>query len=410
MHTVWKGAISFGLVHVPVKMFAAVEDRDIAMRMIHRECGGPIAYVRTCRNCGKEVANEEIAKGYEYEKGRFVLFEKDELDALAEETSKTIRILDFVDMREIDPIYFQRSYYLAPDQAGAGAYGLLLEAMKRTGRIGIASVAIRSKGSLAAVRFIDNCLVLETIAWPDEVRPVAQVPGLPERTAVNEKELEMATMLIDHLTGPFEPEKYRDEYRERLMEAIQAKIAGEEVHIAPERERTNVIDLMAALQASLEAAGAAKAGPAASADKGAARAAGTGSTGTGAAKAGSAAEAAKGAARAAGTGSTGAGAAKAGSAAGAAKGAARAAGTGSTGAGAAKAGPAASADMGAARTAGTGSTGAGAAKAGPAASVDKGAARAAGSAATKPGSAATAGTGAPLAAAAPDGGAGNSGR
>jgi len=353
MHTVWKGAISFGLVHVPVKMFAAVEDRDIAMRMIHRECGGPIAYVRTCRNCGKEVANEEIAKGYEYEKGRFVLFEKDELDALAEETSKTIRILDFVDMREIDPIYFQRSYYLAPDQAGAGAYGLLLEAMKRTGRIGIASVAIRSKGSLAAVRFIDNCLVLETIAWPDEVRPVAQVPGLPERTAVNEKELEMATMLIDHLTGPFEPEKYRDEYRERLMEAIQAKIAGEEVHIAPERERTNVIDLMAALQASLEAAGAAKAGPAASADKGAARAAGTG-----AAKAGSAAEAAKGAARAAGTGSTEAGAAKAGSAAGAAK----------------------------------------------------GAARAAGSAATKPGSAATAGTGAPLAAAAPDGGAGNSGR
>jgi DNA end-binding protein Ku len=270
MHTVWKGAISFGLVHVPVKMFAAVEDRDIALRLIHRECGGPIAYVRTCKNCGKEVGGEEIAKGYEYEKGRYVLFDKDELDALAEETSKTIRILDFVDMGEIDPIYFQRSYYLAPDQAGAGAYGLLLEAMRRTGRIGIASVAIRSKGSLAAVRFVGNCLVLETIAWPDEVRPVAQVPGLPERTAVNEKELEMATMLINHLTGPFEPEKYRDAYRERLMEAIQAKIAGEEVHIAPAQERTNVIDLMAALQASLEAAGAAKAGPATTADKGAA--------------------------------------------------------------------------------------------------------------------------------------------
>ncbi|OUM94848.1 MAG: Ku protein [Thermobacillus sp. ZCTH02-B1] len=284
MHTVWKGAISFGLVHVPVKMFAAVEDRDIAMRMIHRECGGPIAYVRTCRNCGKEVANDEIAKGYEYEKGRFVLFEKEELDALAEETSKTIRILDFVDMREIDPIYFQRSYYLAPDQAGAGAYSLLLEAMKRTGRIGIANVAIRSKGSLAAVRFIGNCLVLETIAWPDEVRPVSQVPGLPEQTIVNERELELATLLIDHLTGPFEPEKYRDEYRERLMEAIQAKIAGEEVHVAPERERTNIIDLMAALQASLEAAGAAKAGPAPLAEKPPetkkAKAAGTGASPT----------------------------------------------------------------------------------------------------------------------------------
>ncbi|AGA59078.1 Ku protein [Thermobacillus composti KWC4] len=265
MHTVWKGAISFGLVHVPVKMFAAVEDKDIAMRMIHRECGGPIAYVRTCKNCGKEVATEDIAKGYEYEKGRFVLFEKEELDALAAETSKTIRILDFVDMREIDPIYFQRSYYLAPDQAGAGAYNLLLEAIKRTGRIGIANVSIRSKGSLAAIRFIENCLVMETIAYPDEVRPVHQVPGLPEHTAVNEKELEMATMLIDHLTGPFEPEKYKDEYRGRLMEAIQAKIAGEEVHIAPEQERTNVIDLMAALQASLEAAGAPKAGPAATA-------------------------------------------------------------------------------------------------------------------------------------------------
>jgi len=275
MHTVWKGAISFGLVHVPVKMFAAVEDKDISMRMIHRECGGPIAYVRTCKNCGKEVANEDIAKGYEYEKGRFVLFGKDELDALAAESSKTIRILDFVDMREIDPIYFQRSYYLSPDQAGAGAYSLLLEAMKRTGRIGIANVSIRSKGSLAAIRFIENCLVMETIAYPDEVRPVHQVPGLPEQTAVNEKELEMATMLIDHLTGPFEPEKYRDEYRERLMEAIQAKIAGEEVHIAPEQERTNVIDLMAALQASLEAAGAPKAGPAATADAGAGAEAGT---------------------------------------------------------------------------------------------------------------------------------------
>lgn len=263
MHTVWKGAISFGLVHVPVKMFSATEDKDISMRLIHRECGGPIAYVRTCRNCGKEAAGEDIARGYEYEKGRFVLFEKEELEALAAESSKTIRILDFVDLHEIDPIYFQKTYYLSPDQAGAGAYNLLLEAMKQTGRIGIANVSIRSKSSLAAIRVIENCLAMETIFYPDEVRPVHQVPGLPESTAVDDKELAMATMLIEHLSAPFDPAKYKDEYRERVMEAIQAKIAGEEVHIAPEQERTNVIDLMAALQASLEAAGAPAAEPSA---------------------------------------------------------------------------------------------------------------------------------------------------
>jgi len=262
MHTVWKGAISFGLVHVPVRMFSATEDKDISMRLIHKACGGPIAYVRMCRACETEVAFEDIAKGYEYDKGRFVLFEKEELEALSTEATKTIQILDFVDLDEIDPIYFQKTYYLSPDQAGANAYNLLLEAMQRSGRIGIANISIRSKSSLAAIRVIDKCLVMETIFYPDEIRPIGQVPGLPEERKVNDKELTMATMLIEQLTTPFEPGKYTDEYRGRLMEAIQAKIAGEEIHVAPEQQRTNVVDLMAALQASLEAVNMPAADPA----------------------------------------------------------------------------------------------------------------------------------------------------
>jgi len=253
MHTVWKGAISFGLVHVPVKMFSATEDKDISMRYIHRECGTPLAYVRRCTTCEQDVEWEGITKGYEYEKGKFVLFEKDELDALGAEASKEIKIIDFVNLSDIDPIYFQKTYFLSPDLTGANAYNLLLEAMRQSGKIGIANVSIRSKGSLAAIRVIDNCIAMETIFYPDEIRAIDQVPNLPEKIAVNDKELTMAKMLIEQLSVPFEPEKYRDEYRERVIDLIQKKVAGEEIKVVPEKQVTNVIDLMAALQASLEA-------------------------------------------------------------------------------------------------------------------------------------------------------------
>ncbi|WP_106766777.1 Ku protein [Paenibacillus faecalis] len=253
MHTVWKGAISFGLVHVPVKMFSATEDKDISMRYIHKECGSPLSYVRKCPVCEEEVGWDEISKGYEYEKGKFVLFEKEELDQLSGQNSKNITILDFVDLTEIDPIYFQKTYYLSPDQAGANAYRLLLEAMRQSGKIGIAKIAIRSKSSMAAIRVIDECLAIETIFYPDEIRPISQVPNLPENADVNEKELSMARMLIEQLSSPFDPEKYTDDYRERLLDMISSKVAGEEVKIAPARQETNVVDLMAALQASIEA-------------------------------------------------------------------------------------------------------------------------------------------------------------
>lgn len=253
MHTVWKGAISFGLVHVPVKMFSATEDKDISLRYIHKECGSPLSYVRKCPVCDKEVAWEEIGKGYEYEKGKFVLFDKEELDQLTEESSKSISILDFVDLTEIDPIYFQKTYYLAPDQAGANAYRLLMEAMRQTGKIGIAKISIRSKSSLAAIRVLENCLAIETIYYPDEVRPASQVPNLPEAGVVNDKELEMAKMLISQLSTTFDAAKYTDDYRQRMLDLIAHKVAGEEFHIAPTRQENNVIDLMAALQASIEA-------------------------------------------------------------------------------------------------------------------------------------------------------------
>ncbi|CAM3640847.1 Ku protein [Cohnella lubricantis] len=255
MHTVWKGAISFGLVHVPVKMFTATEDKDVHLRYIHKPCGTPISYTRTCPHCEKPTEWEEITRGYEYEKGRFVLFDDEELEAIKPETARTIQILDFVDLREIDPVYYQKTYYLSPDQAGGGAYNLLLEAMRQSGRIGIAKIAIRSKSSLAAIRVVDNCICLETMFYPDEIRGIQGVPNLPDNVQVNERELDMAKLLIDQLTGPFEPEKYTDDYRVALLEAIERKVAGESTDVvtAPAAERTNVIDLMAALQASLEA-------------------------------------------------------------------------------------------------------------------------------------------------------------
>ncbi|KJD46496.1 Ku protein [Paenibacillus terrae] len=253
MHTVWKGAISFGLVHVPVKMFSATEDKDISMRYIHKECGSPLSYVRKCPVCDKEVEWEEIGKGYEYEKGKFVMFDKEELEQISGQADKNIVILDFVDLQEIDPIYFQKTYYLSPDQAGSNAYKLLMNAMKDTGKIGIAQISIRSKSSLAAIRVLDECLAVETMFYPDEIRPVSQVPNLPGQEEVKEKELTMAKMLIEQLSTPFDAAKYTDQYRERLLDLIQHKVAGEEIRIAPSQPQTNVVDLMAALQASIEA-------------------------------------------------------------------------------------------------------------------------------------------------------------
>lgn len=253
MHTMWKGSISFGLVNIPIKMFSATEDKDIKFKYLHKECKTPIKYERKCPTCEKEVEWEDIIRGYEYEPGRFVIIEDEDLKAVETETSKkSIEILDFVNLSEIDPIYFDRTYYLSPQETGGKAYQLLRQSMGDTNKIAIAKVTIRSKQSLAAIRVYKNLLVMETIFFPDEVRSSDMVPGIPQNITLEQKELDMATQLIENLTSKFEPEKYKDDYREALRELINKKIQGEEFEVAPESPQRNVIDLMEALQASLK--------------------------------------------------------------------------------------------------------------------------------------------------------------
>jgi DNA end-binding protein Ku len=249
----WKGSISFGLVNIPVKMFAATEDRDIHFKYIHKKCKTPVKNERVCPTCNEKITPDDIVRGYEYEPGHFVIIEDQDIDAIKPASAKTVEILDFVNLKEIDPIYFEKSYYLSPQETGGSkAYNLLRKAMDDTGRIGVARITIRDKQSLAILRVVSNILVLETIFFPDEVRDIRQIPGIPENAGVDERELTMAEQLIENLTAEFKPEKYKDDYREALFEMIQKKIEGEEIVSAPEAPQRNVIDLMAALQASLK--------------------------------------------------------------------------------------------------------------------------------------------------------------
>ncbi len=253
MHTMWKGSISFGMVNIPIKMFTATEEKDIKFRYLHKECNTPLKYKKTCPTCNKELTEDDIIRGYEYEPGHYVILnEQDFIAVKSEINNKSIEILDFVNLAEIDPIYFDKSYYLSPQETGEKAYSLLRRAMDDTGKIAIAKITIRNKQTLAALRFYNNVLVLETIYYPDEVRAVSLVPGLPENVEVDKKELDIATKLIDNLSAAFEPSKYTDEYREALREVIDKKIKGKEIEVAPEAPERNVIDLMEALQASLK--------------------------------------------------------------------------------------------------------------------------------------------------------------
>lgn len=252
VHTVWKGAIRFGLVNIPVRMFAATEEKRVRFRQLHDKCHTPIRYRRICPHCEQEVDLDNIVKGYEIEEGRFVTFTEDELQAALPDTDKAIDIVDFVALRDIDPVYFKKSYYLSPQDTGERAYLLLQQAMEETNKIGIAQMTIRAKQSLAAIRVYDGILVLEAIFYPDEVRPVSEVPGIPEATALPEKEMAMAQQLIEQLVTPFSPGKYKDDYRDAMIKLINQKAAGEDVKKAPPARPHKVVDLMEALQESLE--------------------------------------------------------------------------------------------------------------------------------------------------------------
>jgi DNA end-binding protein Ku len=250
--TMWKGAISFGLVSIPIKMYPATEEKSLHFNQLHDKDHGRIKYQRVCAVCGEEVPFEHIVKGYEYEKGKYVVMEDEDFDAVPVESGRAIDILQFVDIDQIDPIYFQKSYYLVPDEVGLKAYTLLREAMSEDGRVGIAKIAIREKEHLAALRFKEDVFVMETMFWPDEIRD-ASFDELAKEVKVRPQEIQMARTLIENLTDEFKPEAYRDEYREALLGIVEKKVAGEEIEVVEAPAETKVVDLMEALKASVEA-------------------------------------------------------------------------------------------------------------------------------------------------------------
>jgi len=254
----WSGAISFGLVNVPIKLYSAVSKKTVRFHQINGETGNRISQKRTDAVTGEEVAYENLVKGYELTRDQYVIIEPDELDALDPEKSRTIDIEDFVDLAEIDPVYYDHPYYLVPDKGAAKAYGLLLSAMQESGRVAIARVVLRSKEQLVAIRPGQDgtVLMMETMIFADEVVAKDALDGLPEaeELQVSEREVAMAQQLIESLVTDFEPSRYKDEYREKVLNLIEAKAEGAEIISQPEAPTpTAVPDLMAALEASLAA-------------------------------------------------------------------------------------------------------------------------------------------------------------
>lgn len=246
--------MTFGLVYIPVKLYTATERKDIRFNMLHRECHTPIRYRKVCPHCEAEVPAGDIVRGYQYEKGHYVIFTEEELAALPAGGSRNIALLDFVEPAEIDPVYFDKTYYLAPAEGGQKVYELLRRAMEQSGRAGIARVAIRSKQTLACVRVTGRALAMHTMLYPDEVRRPEQVPELDYQVEIHDNEQKMALSLVENLAAPFDPEKYTDRRREDLQEAIRAKVAGEAAVRPPGAEPVKVVDLMEALKASIEEA------------------------------------------------------------------------------------------------------------------------------------------------------------
>jgi len=251
--TMWKGAISFGLVTVPVRLYPATEEKSIRFNQLHDKDHGRIKYQRTCALDGEEVPFEHIVKGYEYEKDHYVIITDEDFDAVPVESSRAIDIVQFVDVEEIDPMSYKKSYYLIPEETGAKAYALLREALSQDNRVGIAKVSFRDKEHLAALRFKDKAFVLETMYWPDEIRE-AEFEGVDVDQKVRDQELTMARQLIENLTSPWNPEGYTDAYREGLLKVVEAKIEGKEVEIVAPEPTAKVVDLMEALKASVAAA------------------------------------------------------------------------------------------------------------------------------------------------------------
>jgi len=255
MRAIWKGLISFGLVNIPVRMYTATEEKSVRFHLLHGTDFGRLQNERRCTVDNQAVPWDEVVRGFEYEKNRYVAVTDEELEQLPVGTTHAIQILDFVDLAQIDPIFYKKTYYLEPEEGAARAYALLREAMKRAGKVAVAKVTLREKEHLCAVRVVDSALALEMLFYADEVRPVEALPALPPaEVELPERELNMAVELVESLAADFRPEQYRDEYREVLLELLRRKAAGEPIRLAPPVEAPRVADLMEALRKSVEQA------------------------------------------------------------------------------------------------------------------------------------------------------------
>ena len=249
MRSIWRGTISFGLVSVPVRMFTATESKELRFHFLHKGDLAPIGYDKVRKDTGEHVDPDEIVRGFEFEKGRFVELTDEDLDRLDVELTRSIDICDFVALEEIDPIYFRKAYSLLPDEGAEKPYRLLVQALEETAKVGIAKVVIRNKQHLACLRPMEGLLVLETMYYADEIRRPEKVDVKGELRAA---EVEMAKTLVENLSEPFEPAKYDDNYRKELLELLRAKAKGQKLPEPKEEEGGEVVDLMAALRESVE--------------------------------------------------------------------------------------------------------------------------------------------------------------
>jgi len=266
MRSIWKGAVSFGLVNVPVKLYAATQDHDIRFHQVHREDGGRIRYKRTCDVCGSEVSFADIAKGYETSDGKLVTLTQEDFDSLPVATGREIDVVEFVPAGEVDPMLLDKSYYLEPDSRAAKPYALLREALQETDRMAVVKVALRQRETLAVLRVRDKVIVLQTMLWPDEIRKPA-FDILDQEVELRPQEVQMASSLVDSLVSDFNPDQFEDDYKAALETLIDTKVSGGDVaDLAPKasgRDDAEVVDLMTALQRSVQRAQEARAGVAA---------------------------------------------------------------------------------------------------------------------------------------------------
>ena len=251
---IWTGSISFGLVNVPVRMYSAIDEQDVRFHLLHEKDDSRIGYEKVCKKEGKPVPDDEIVKGYEVSEGKYVYVTDEDLEAAGGESYRSIDIEDFVDVDEVDPIYFERTSYLGPADGAEKPYALLVRAMEQSALVGIVTYVMRDKQQLGCLRVRDGMIVLEKMFFADEIRPTKGI--VPRRATVPKQELAMALDLIDRFRGPFNPEKYADTYRDSLLAVIDRKRKGKDVHDEPEHERDEEpADLLQALRASVEAHG-----------------------------------------------------------------------------------------------------------------------------------------------------------